>query len=31
MYVAAFNRNNDYNKQIAVGETEIVHIPAPAT
>ena len=27
--VVAFNHNDDYNKQIAVRENDIVYIPAP--
>ena len=29
--VVAFNHNDDYNKQIAVRENDIVYIPAPVT
>ena len=29
--VVAFNHNDDYNKQIAVRESDIVYIPAPVT
>lgn len=29
--VVAFNDNDDYNKQIAVRENDIVYIPAPVT
>ena len=29
--MVAFNHSDDLNKQIAVGENDIVHIPAPGT
>ena len=29
--VVAFNHNDNYNKQIAVRENDIAHIPAPGT